>query len=53
MGRCNLVLIPLMTLFCMLGPVFMCRWLMNLNEYGVCLLTNLSTDPGAIKEVSE
>ena len=27
------------------------RWLKNLNEYGICLLTDLPSDLGTIKEV--
>ena len=31
--------------------MFVCSWLRNLNEYGVCLLTNVSTEPGIVKKV--
>ena len=33
------------------GFMFMCSWLRNLNEYGVCLLTNMSTELGTVKKV--
>ena len=32
-------------------PLINCRWLKNLNEYGLCLLTDLPAKLGAIKEV--
>jgi hypothetical protein len=28
-----------------------CRWLKHLNEYGLCLLTDLPTEVGTIKQV--
>ena len=31
--------------------MFVCSWLRNLNEYGVCLLTDVSTEPGMVKKV--
>ena len=30
-----------------------CRWLHHLNEYGVCLLTDVPTERGYIKKVLE
>ena len=31
--------------------VCVCSWLRDLNEYGICLLTNLPTEHGTIKKV--
>jgi hypothetical protein len=31
--------------------MFVCSWLRNLNEYGVCLLTDVSTEMGTVEKV--
>ena len=33
--------------------VFFYRWMRLLNEYGVCLLTDVPTELGQLKKVSE